>query len=124
MYRDAALTSSIIDAAIEVHRWLGPGLLESVYEACLAQELEERNVPYERQKKLPVQYKGRGLELGFCLDLLVDDRVVVELKSVEQLLPVHEAQLLTYLKLSHKQTGLLLNFNCRLLKDGIKRLVL
>ncbi|MBT1072134.1 GxxExxY protein [Pelotalea chapellei] len=124
MYRDADLTNYIIEAAIEVHRGLGPGLLESAYEVCLARELEDRNIPFERQKELPVIYKGVVLDIGYRLDILVDSKVVVELKSVDSLLPIHEAQLLTYLKLSGKQTGLLLNFNCRLLKDGLKRLVL
>ena len=124
MYRDAELTQLIIEAAIEVHRVLGPGLLESVYEICLCYELEKRGIFFERQKSLPVSYKGIMLDCGYRIDLIVNHSVIVELKSVDALLPVHEAQLLTYLKLSGLRTGLLLNFNSRLLKDGIKRMVL
>ena len=124
MYRDAELTQLIIEAAIEVHRVLGPGLLESVYEICLCYELEKRGIFFERQKSLPVSYKGIMLDCGYRIDLIVNHSVIVELKSVDALLPVHEAQLLTYLKLSGLRTGLLLNFNSRLLKDGIKRMIL
>ena len=124
MYRDSELTRLIIEAAIEVHRVLGPGLLESVYETCLCHELNIRGIFFERQKALPVSYKGVMLDCGYRLDLVVNHTVIVELKSVDALLPIHEAQLLTYLRLSGLRTGLLLNFNCRLLKDGIKRLVL
>jgi len=117
-------TGEIIGAAIEVHRNLGPGLLESVYEACLCSELSERGVPFRRQVSLPVAYKGKRVDAGLRMDLLVNDCVVVELKSVEKLLPVHEAQLITYLKLTGKKIGLILNFNVRRMSDGIKRLVL
>lgn len=121
-YRDAELTNAIISCAIEVHQTLGPGLLESVYEACLAYELVKAGYIVERQKGLPVSYKGLELNEGFRLDLLVNNAVVVELKCVEKLLPIHEAQLFTYLKLSGKRTGLLLNFLSKLLKDGIQRI--
>lgn len=114
----------IVDAAIAVHRELGPGLLESAYEQCLAFELVRRGLKVERQKVLPVIYQELRIDAGYRLDLLVQDRVVVELKSVEKLESIHEAQVLTYLKLSRCRIGLLLNFNVRLLKDGIRRLVL
>jgi GxxExxY protein len=116
-------TSSIIGAAIEVHRHLGPGLLESAYEECLCHELHLRGLSFERQVDLPVSYKGLLLGCGYKIDLIVQREVVVELKAVETLLPVHEAQLLTYLKLSGKSVGLLINFNTPLLTRGIKRLV-
>lgn len=119
-----AITEQIIAAAIEVHRALGPGLLESAYEACLVYELVQRGRRVEQQKPLPVVYKGVHLDVGYRLDLLVDGLVIVELKAVDQLLPIHEAQLLSYLKLSGCRVGLLINFNVRLLKDGIRRLVL
>lgn len=118
------LTESIIGAAIEVHRELGPGLLESAYEECLAWELKERKLAFERQRPLPVRYKQVSMECGYRLDLLVADSVVVEIKSIEEIEPVHEAQLLTYLKLGGWRVGLLLNFNVTLLKDGIRRRVL
>jgi len=117
-------TSAIIGACIEVHRLLGPGLLESTYEDCLCRELTLRAIPFERQKPVPVHYKGIVLESGYRLDLLVAGLVVVEIKSVEQILPVHEAQLLTYMKLGGWKLGLLINFNVALLKDGIRRRVL
>ncbi len=119
-----ALTSQVIGLAIEVHRGLGPGLLESAYEECLSHELREHGVPYKRQVPLQVVYKSVKLDCGYRMDLVVDERLVVELKTVERLLPVHEAQLLTYLKLSGLRTGLLLNFNTPVLKDGIRRMVL
>jgi GxxExxY protein len=119
-----SITSSIIGAAIEVHRHLGPGLLESAYEACLAYELCQRGLRLERQKPLPVVYKEVQLDCGYRLDLLVEESVVVELKSVERLDRVHEAQMLSYLRLSGCKVGLLINFNVRMLKDGLKRLVL
>ncbi len=119
-----AITEQIIAAAIEVHRALGPGLLESAYEPCLVYELVQRGRQVEQQKPLPVVYKGVHLEVGYRLDLLVDGLVIVELKAVEQLLPIHEAQLLSYLKLSGCRVGLLINFNVRLLKNGIRRFVL
>lgn len=121
---DQELTHAIIGAAIEVHRVLGPGLLESAYEECLAHELTLRGVPFERQKPLPVVYKGMKLECGYRVDLLVDGRVVVELKAVEALAPIHDAILLTYLRLSGCKIGLLINFHCAVLKDGIRRRVL
>ena len=122
--KNGDLSFNIIGAAIEVHRVLGPGLLESAYEESLCRELALRNIPFERQVPLPVEYKGVQLDCGYRLDVVVDCAVVVELKTVESLLPIHEAQLLTYLKLSRLQVGLLLNFNVALMKDGIKRLVL
>jgi GxxExxY protein len=114
----------IVDAAIAVHRELGPGLLESAYEQCLAFELVRRGLKVERQKVLPVIYQELQIDAGYRIDLLVQDRVVVELKAVEKLETIHEAQVLTYLKLSRCRIGLLLNFNVRLLQDGIRRLVL
>lgn len=124
MIADANGTSKIvIGAAIEVHRELGPGLLESTYEACLAYELVERGLKVERQRMLPVTYHGVRLDCGYRIDLLVDDVVIVELKVVERLEPIHEAQLLSYLKLSGVSIGLLLNFNVTELRHGIRRLV-
>lgn len=120
---DSDLTELILGCAIEVHKCLGPGLLESVYEACLAHELENAGCRVERQKSLPVMYKQQKIQEGFRLDLLVNDTVIVELKCVEKVLPIHEAQLYTYLKLSGKKTGLILNFLTKLMKDGIHRLV-
>ncbi len=116
------ITAKIIGAAIEVHRILGPGLLESAYEKCLCLELGWRGMPYEKQKDLFVEYKGVKLDCGYRLDLVVADKVIVELKTVEQILPIHEAQLLTYLKLTGIKIGLLINFNVPVLKEGIKRL--
>ena len=113
-----------VDSAIAVHRELGPGLLESVYEACLCHELARRKVPWQSQVTLPIVYDGLRLESGLRLDLLVGDAVIVEIKAVEALLPLHEAQLLTDLKLSGKRVGLLINFNVRALKDGMRRFVL
>jgi GxxExxY protein len=115
------VTEAIIGAAICVHRELGPGLLESTYEACLFHELVSRGVSVERQKELPVRYKELMLEAGYRIDLFVERMVIVELKAVEELHPIHEAQLLTYLKLSGCKLGLLINFNVKLLKDGIRR---
>jgi GxxExxY protein len=117
------LTDQIIGCAIEIHRHLGPGLLESVYEECLCYELSQIGLRFERQVHLPVTYKGIKLECGYKLDLVVEDCVVVELKSSEALTPVHQAQLLTYLKTSNKKVGLLINFNVQLLKNGLKRVV-
>ena len=117
------LTKEIIGAAIEVHRTLGPGLLESIYETCLCHELELRGIEFERQKVLPVVYKEVGLDCGYRVDLLVLDAVVVEIKAVDELQSIHDAQILTYLKLGGWHIGLLMNFNVRLLKDGIKRIV-
>jgi GxxExxY protein len=123
-FPESEWTSRIILCAIEVHRYLGPGLLESAYESCLCRELEIGEIPFKRQIPLDVSYKGISLDCGYRLDLLVADKVVVELKSVDVLLPIHSAQLLTYLKLAKMKVGLLLNFNCNLMKDGIKRIVL
>lgn len=118
------LTEKVIGLAIEVHRHLGPGLLESAYEECLCFELETNGIGHIRQVPLPVTYKNTKLECGYRMDLVVEDKLVIELKTVDRLLPIHEAQLLTYLKLSGLKTGLLLNFNSSVLKDGIRRLVL
>lgn len=118
------LTKKIIASAIEVHRHLGPGLLESAYEECLCHELYLRKVPFERQKALSIDYKGIKLNCGYRMDLVVDGRVVIELKCVDRILPIHEAQMLTYLKLSHIRVGLIINFYTEVLKNGIKRLVL
>src|SRR5262249_35940619 len=117
------LSEQIIAAAIAVHRELGPGLLESAYEACLTFELRDRGLFVERQKELPVVYRGVNVDCGYKLDLLVEGKVIIELKAVEEFHPVHEAQLISYLKLSGCRLGLLINFNVRLLKQGIKRIV-
>ena len=117
------ITEKIIGAAITVHRALGPGLLESAYEACLAYELSKLGLRFEQQKALPVVYQEVRLDCGYRIDFLVEDEVVVELKSVEKSLPIHEAQLLSYLKLARKRVCLLINFNVRMLKNGIKRLI-
>jgi GxxExxY protein len=124
MLADEALTGQIIAAAIEVHRQTGPGLLESSYQACFARELQLRGIPFRAQVELPIVYKGMRLEVGYRMDFVVAEKVVVELKSVETLLPVHEAQLLTYLRLSGYRIGFLINFNVPVLKDGIVRRVL
>ncbi|MEZ6071796.1 MAG: GxxExxY protein [Pirellulales bacterium] len=124
MYVLAELTGEICAAAIDVHRHLGPGLLESAYEQCLCHELSQRRLTFQRQVSLPVVYKGIRLNSGYVLDVVVENQVVLELKSVERVEPVHEAQLLTYLKLSGKKVGMLLNFNVELMKDGITRRVL
>jgi len=116
------VASLVIEAAFRVHRQLGPGLLESVYEICLCHELTKLGVVFQRQLALPVIYDEIRIDAGLRLDLLVDNCVIVELKAVESLLPVHEAQLLTYLKLSQQRLGLLINFNSALLKDGLKRI--
>jgi len=117
------LTESIIGAAIEVHRALGPGLLESAYETCLAFELMGRGLKVEQQKPLPVVYREVKLDCGYRLDLLVEKAVIVEVKAVDRLAPIHQAQLLSYLKLSGCKVGLLINFNVKVLKDGIRRVV-
>jgi GxxExxY protein len=116
-------TESIIGAALEVHRHLGPGLLESAYEECLCEELSIRKIPFKRQIALPISYKSKKLDIGYRVDLLVKDEVVVELKTVESILPIHEAQTLTYMRLGGWQVGLILNFNVTILKNEIKRLV-
>ncbi len=115
------ITQKIIGCAIEVHKTLGPGLLESVYEECLAYELFSQGLLVERQVPLPVIYKNIELECGYRIDILVENSVIIELKSIEELMPVHEAQILTYMKLTNKEVGLLINFNVTLLKNGIVR---
>lgn len=115
------LTQTVIGAAIEVHRQLGPGLLEATYESCLCMELDDRGIPYERQVELPVFYKGRRADCGYRIDILVRRVVVLELKSVEKVPPIHEAILLHYLKLGQFPVGLLINFNVVKLVDGITR---
>lgn len=117
------LSSAIIGAAIQVHRALGPGLLESAYEQCLAHELSLRNLSFERQKGIPVHYKGTRLDCGYRLDFLVNHMIVVEVKAIDTLLPIHQAQLLSYLKLGGWKLGLLINFHVPLLREGIKRVV-
>jgi GxxExxY protein len=116
------ITERVIGACIEIHRQLGPGLLESVYEECLCYELSVLGIRFERQKSLPVKYKNVNLDCGYRLDLVIEGKIILELKTVEQLLPIHEAQLLTYLKLSGLTLGLLINFNVPVLKNGIKRI--
>ena len=118
------LSNKVIGCAIEVHRNLGPGLLESTYEQCLAHELKIEGMPFKLQYPLPVEYKGIKLDCGYRIDLLVANSLIVELKSVENVLPIHQAQLLTYMKLSGIKIGLLMNFNVKYMKDGIKRMVL
>ncbi len=118
-----SVTRRIIGAAIEVHRRLGPGLLESAYEICLAYELRQNGLKVEEQKPLPIVYREVKLDCGYRLDLVVEDSVVVEIKAVEQLAPIHDAQLLSYLRLSEKRVGLIINFHVRVLKNGIKRIV-
>ena len=116
------LTERVIGAAIEVHRVLGPGLMESAYEECLCHELSLRGLRFERQVSLPVCYKGVNLDCGYKMDVVVERRLVLELKTVDKLQPVHEAQLLTYLKLAHLRLGLLLNFSVPVLREGIRRM--
>ena len=118
------LTEKIIGAAIEVHRQLGRGLLESAYEECLCLELKQAGLAFRRQVPLPIVYKSIRLDCGYRLDLAVEERVIVELKTVERLMPIHEAQMLTYMKLTRIGIGLLLNFNSAVLKDGLRRLML
>ena len=115
------LTGEVIGSAIEVHKTLGPGLLESIYEECLCIEFDRKNISYERQKEIPIEYRGVKLDCGYRIDIIVENRLIVELKACETLLPIHEAQILTYLKLTGMTLGLLINFNVPLLKDGIKR---
>jgi len=117
------ISREIVDASYKIHTSLGPGLLESVYEAVLVYELEKRNLKVERQKTLPLVYESVILDEGFRADIIVEDKVIVELKSVETLLPVHKKQLLTYLKISRKKLGLLINFGSALIKDGIERVI-
>lgn len=122
--KDGELTGKVIGCAIEVHKELGPGLLESTYEECLVYELTQIRIDFKRQLELPVTYKDNDIQCGYRIDLLIENELIVELKSVSELLPIHEAQLLTYLKLSKITLGLLINFNTRKIKDGIRRLVL
>jgi GxxExxY protein len=122
LYKD--ITGKIVDCAVKVHKEPGPGLLESAYEECLYQELLECGVASIKQVPMPLIYKGRKLDLGYRLDLLVEDKVVIEVKSAECLMPVHTAQLMTYLKLSGCRVGLLINFNVVFLKEGIRRIIL
>jgi GxxExxY protein len=121
--REEELGRAVVDSALKVHSALGPGLLESAYEACLAHELEKRGQRVQRQQPMPVSYDGVRLDIGYRVDLILDDLVIVELKTVEKLLPIHTAQLLSYLKLGGWRLGFLLNFNVAHMKDGIKRLV-
>jgi len=118
------LSGKVIGCAIEVHRALGPGLLESTYEQCLARELDLAGIPFRLQWPLPVEYKGSRLDCGYRVDVLVDDRLILELKAVDEVLGIHQAQLLTYMKLARVKVGLLINFNVQVLKDGIKRFIL
>ena len=117
------LTSKIIGASIEVHKNLGPGLLEKTYEECLCIELERVGLRYEKQITLPIEYKGRVIEGAYRIDVLVEDKIILELKAIEKIEKIHKAQLLTYLKLSNKELGLLINFNVELLKSGISRVI-
>jgi GxxExxY protein len=118
------LSRKVIGCAIEVHKHIGPGLLESAYEQCLGYELRQNGIAFARQVPLPVEYKDMRLDCGYRADLVLDDQLVVELKSVDKLQRIHEAQLLTYMKIAKIHTGLLINFNVNLLKSGIKRFVL
>lgn len=117
------ISKDIVDSIYSTHKELGAGLLENIYEICLCLEFEKRNIKYERQVDLPIIYKGKKLDTTYRIDILVEDEIILELKAVERLLPVHQAQLLTYLKLSHKKLGFLVNFNVPLIKDGIKRMI-
>jgi GxxExxY protein len=118
------LSNKIIGCALDVHKSLGPGLLESAYEKCLSFELTNAGIHHEVQKELPVEYKGVKMDCGYRTDIIIENEIIIELKTVDSLLPLHEAQLLTYMKLSGIKTGLLINFNVCRLKDGIKRFVL
>jgi len=118
------LSNRVIGAALEVHKCLGAGLLESAYEAALAYELTEHDIGFQQQVILPVQYKGVEIDCAYRIDLLIEKALIIELKAVEKILPIHQAQLMTYMKLANIKTGLLINFNTKLLKDGIKRVVL
>jgi GxxExxY protein len=117
------LSNIVLGCAIEVHKQLGPGLLESAYESCLCHELTGKNIEVNRQELLPINYKGENVDAGYRIDILVNDLVIVELKTVDVIIPIHRAQLMTYLKLSNKWLGLLINFNVKLLKQGIERIV-
>ena len=122
-HQNDPLTEKIIGFAIEVHRHLGPGLLESAYEECLCYELGQSGLTFRRQVPLPVVYKAIRLDCGYRMDVVVEERVILEIKSVERLMPIHEAQVLTYMKLGGIATGLLLNFNTSALKEGLRRLM-
>jgi GxxExxY protein len=124
VYLHQGITEKIIGAAMEVHTHLGPGLLEAVYQYFLAYEFDLRGIHYEREKVIPVSYKDQTLECGYRLDFLVEEKVILELKAIDQLLPLHQAQLLTYLKLANCPVGLLINFNVTRLKNGIHRMIL
>lgn len=121
---DNQLTRTIIGCAIEVHKELGPGLLESAYQQSMAHEFQLQGIHFEAEKDLPVIYKGNQLDCGYRIDFFIENKVILELKSVKEILPIHEAQILTYLKLAEIRLGLLINFNVKLLKDGVKRFVL
>ena len=118
------LATKILDCAFKVHRTLGPGLMESVYEICLGHELKQLGIKFQSQVSLPVKYQGIEMEGGMSLDMLVEDKIILELKAAEKMIPLYDAQLMTYLKLTNLRMGLLINFNVPLLKDGIKRIVL
>jgi GxxExxY protein len=124
MYSEQELTSQIIGAAIDVHKTIGPGLLESAYQTCLAQEFRLRGISFEIEKPVPITYKGIQLDCGYRLDFLIEMKIIVEIKSVECLMPIHQAQVLTYLRLTKCSLGLLINFNVPILKSGIKRIIL
>ena len=124
MLFEGKITEKIIESAIEVRRHIGPGLLESAYEECLCFELKQHDLSFKRQKPLLLKYKSIELDCGYRIDILVEDKVIVELKCVDKINPIHEAQLLTYLRLSDKKVGLILNFYVSLMKDGVRRLVL
>ena len=119
-----SLSNRVLSCAIEVHRELGPGLLESAYEQCLAHELKQGGIQFDKQKHLPVEYKGQKIDCGYRIDLLVEGQLILELKCVDALTSVHQAQLMTYMKLANAKTGFLINFNLTLLKNGLKRIVL
>ncbi len=123
-YQDEEINREVISSAIQIHKTLGPGLLESTYKTCLLLELQDRGLHCKQELLVPIVYKNHRIDCGFRIDLLVEEKIVVELKAIEQLLPVHEAQVLTYLRLFQKQVGLLINFNVVLLKRGIRRCVL
>ena len=124
LVHNAELSERVIGIAIDVHKQLGPGLLESVYEECLCHDLKTAGIPFERQKSLPIIYKAVKLDCGYRMDVVIGQVLIAEIKSVERLLPIHQAQMLTYLRLSGCKVGLLMNFNCQVLKDGLRRFVL
>ncbi len=124
MLYEEKLTKEIIGAAMEVHRGLGPGLLESAYEECLCHEFTLRGISFKRQKPLPIEYKSIKLDCGYRIDIVVEDKVILELKCADSITPLHEAQLLTYLRLSGVKIGLILNFHVSFMRDGVKRMVL